>query len=289
MNLFLHVTGQRPDGYHELDSLVVFAAAGDRLRATAADGLGLTLGGPEAGALAAEPDNLVLRAARSLAREAGIAPAAALHLDKRLPVASGIGGGSADAAAALRLLARFWGVAPASGGLALSLGADVPACLASAPLRMAGIGERLSPAPTLPSCGLVLANPRRPLSTPAVFRARAPGFSSPADLPAGWDSAAALAETLRACRNDLEAAAISLCPEVGQVLAALAALPGCLLARMSGSGATCFGLFASPAEAEAAAMRLPAGWWRWGGGLAGGPGLYDPPPGGLRGRAPAGA
>jgi 4-diphosphocytidyl-2-C-methyl-D-erythritol kinase len=271
VNLHLRVTGRRDDGYHLLDSLVVFAAVGDRVAAAPADALTLTLAGPEAGALAAETDNLVLRAARALAAATGRGPRAAITLEKHLPVASGIGGGSADAAAALRVLDALWGGgldAAALRGVAASLGADVPVCVESRPARMQGIGEVIGPAPALPRCGLVLANPRLALATPAVFRARAGGFSAPADPPARFADAAALAAWLAPLGNDLEAAAIGLCPPVAEVLAAIVATPGCLLARMSGSGATCFGLYASAAAAEAAAARLPAAWWRWGGGLA---------------------
>ncbi|MFT8244113.1 4-(cytidine 5'-diphospho)-2-C-methyl-D-erythritol kinase [Roseomonas sp. BN140053] len=267
VNLFLHVTGRRPDGFHLLDSLAVFAAVGDTVSAEPAADLSLRVSGPESGELGRETDNLVLRAARLLATEAGVPPRAALRLEKRLPVASGIGGGSADAAATLRLLARLWGLPAPAPDLAASLGADVPVCVWSRAARMGGVGEALLPAPALPECGLVLANPRLPLATPAVFRARTGGFSAPAELPASWADAAAMAATLRRTGNDLEAAAIALCPPVLAVLAALTALPGCLLARMSGSGATCFALFATPAAAERAAARLPPGWWRWGGGL----------------------
>jgi 4-diphosphocytidyl-2-C-methyl-D-erythritol kinase len=266
------VTGRRADGYHLLDSLVVFAGAADMLEAAPSDQLGLRIGGPEAGALAAEPDNLVLRAARALAAAAGVAPRAALALHKALPVASGIGGGSADAAAALRALEALWGLgwSPARlAEVALPLGADVPVCVASRPARMGGIGEVLGPAPRLPPLGLVLANPRVALATPAVFRARGGEFSAPAALPAGWDDAAAMARDLAVLGNDLEAPAIALCPTVAEVLAALRALPGCLLARMSGSGATCFAILPDAAGAAHAAALLPAGWWRWGGGLHG--------------------
>lgn len=278
VNLFLHVLGRRADGYHLLDSLVVFAAAADRLEGQPAAALSLTLAGPEAAPLVAEADNLVLRAARALAEAAGLPPRAALHLTKTLPVAAGIGGGSADAAAALRLCARLWGVRlppDRLAALALALGADVPACLAGRPLRLGGVGEVLSPAPALPRFGLVLANPRIPLPTAAVFRARGDAMRPPAVLPAGWPDAAAMARDLARCTNDLQAAAITLCPPIAEVLAALAALPGVLLARMSGSGATCFAILSDPAAAEAAAARLPPRWWRWGGGLA------DPPPSGL--------
>jgi 4-diphosphocytidyl-2-C-methyl-D-erythritol kinase len=270
VNLYLHVTGRRADGYHLLDSLVAFAGAGDRLRLEPAGTLTLALEGMEGAALAAEPDNLVLRAARLLAEAAGIPAAGRLRLEKNLPVASGIGGGSADAAAALRLLDRAWGLGTkpeALAVLAARLGADVPVCLESRAARMQGVGEILSAAPAMPECGIVLANPRLPLATPAVFRARQGEFTPAATLPAGWADAAAMARSLATCRNDLEAAAISLCPPVAEVLAALVALPSCLLARMSGSGATCFALFPDAGMAESAAAMLPEAWWRWGGGF----------------------
>ncbi|MCX7685066.1 MAG: 4-(cytidine 5'-diphospho)-2-C-methyl-D-erythritol kinase [Acetobacteraceae bacterium] len=273
VNLFLHVVGRRADGYHLLDSLAVFAEAADLLEGEAAETLSLALAGPEAAALAEEADNLVLRAARAFAAAAGVPPGAAFRLTKVLPVASGIGGGSADAAAALRLCARLWGVRlpPARlAALAGALGSDVPACLAGRPVRMGGAGEVLSAAPALPRLGLVLANPRVPVATPAVFRSRAGGFRPPAALPPGWADAAALARDLAALANDLEAAAIGLCPAIAEVLERLSALPGARLARMSGSGATCFALFDDPDAARAAAALLPASWWRWGGGLAGG-------------------
>jgi len=275
VNLFLHVTGRRADGYHLLDSLVVFGPAADSLRAAPADELSLALAGPFGARLEAEPDNLVLRAARALAAAAGIEPRAALRLEKRLPVASGIGGGSADAAAALRLLDRLWGLDLGMGRLreiGAGLGADVPVCVEARPARMGGVGEVLSPAPVLPECGLLLVNPGVALATPAVFQARSGDFSPPAALPAGWPDAAAMARDLGALRNDLEAPAVTLCPPVAEVLAALAALPGCLLARMSGSGATCFGLFTDAAAARRAAALLPRGWWREAGGLYGGGG-----------------
>jgi len=266
VNLFLHVTGRRVDGYHELDSLAVFAGVGDVVMAAAGPALDLTFSGPFAGALSAEPDNLVLRAARALRPDG----AAALHLEKNLPIASGIGGGSADAAAALRALAKLWGMGMTTdlAPLALRLGADVPVCLARRAMRMQGIGEILVPAPALPPCGLVLVNPGVAVPTPAVFKARTGDFSAPADLPAGWESAGSMVASLASCKNDLQQAAIGIAPVIGDVLATLARLPGALLARMSGSGATCFAVFETPAAAQAAATLIqPAAWWRWGGGL----------------------
>jgi 4-diphosphocytidyl-2-C-methyl-D-erythritol kinase len=274
VNLYLHVTGRRADGYHLLDSLAVFGPAADVVTAAPAAALSLALDGPFAAGLVTEPDNLVLRAARALAEAAGIEARAALTLTKRLPIASGIGGGSADTAAALRTLDRLWGLGFGAARLAAigaSLGADVPVCVASRPARMGGVGELLSAAPALPACGLLLVNPGVALATPAVFRARAgSGFTPPADLPAGWADAAAMVRDLAVMGNDLETPAIALCPVIAEVLAALRGLPGCLLVRMSGSGATCFGLFATPAEARQSAGMLPEGWWYDAGGL------YDP-------------
>lgn len=231
----------------------------------------LAVAGPFAAALAGEAGNLVTDAARMLASLAGRRDAVAIALDKRLPVAAGLGGGSADAAATLRGLCRLWGIDPASlpglAALALRLGADVPACLAARPLRVSGIGEQLVPAPALPACPVVLVNPGRRLATPAVFRARNGPFSPPGAAPAATidaGSPAALARALAASRNDLTDAAIALEPAVGRVLDALGAAPGCLLARMAGSGATCFGLFADDAAAAAAVARLAGdhpSWW----------------------------
>jgi 4-diphosphocytidyl-2-C-methyl-D-erythritol kinase len=272
INLHLHVVGRRGDGYHLLDSLVVFAGVGDWLEVSPAPDLSLTVTGPFAAGLAAEADNLVLRAAHGLAELAGVRATGALVLEKNLPVASGIGGGSADAAAALRLLCRFWDVAPALDGLAQRLGADVPVCLAGRPAMMSGVGEVLAPAPGLPAAGLVLVNPGIAVATPAVFRARSGGFSTSARFPeGGWDGTEGLVRALSRTRNDLEAPASSLAPPIGDALAALAARPGCLLARMSGSGATCFGLFATAQAARDAAERIHRdGWWVWGGPMASG-------------------
>ncbi len=276
VNLYLHVTGRRADGYHLLDSLAVFPRAFDRLTVAPADAIGLSLDGPFAAQLQAGPgaDNLVLRAARALAAAAGQSlPGAHLVLHKHLPVASGIGGGSADAAATLRLLRRFWGLHEVADGqlhaIATGLGADVPVCLARHPARMQGVGEVLTPGPAMPEVGMMLVNCGEAVSTPAVFRARAPGFSQAAELPPSWPSAAALAEGLRGLTNDLETPARALCPAIDEVLQRLAALPGALLARMSGSGATCFALFESPDAAVRAEARadFPARWWRWSGGL----------------------
>ena len=270
VNLYLHVTGRRSDGYHLLDSLAVFPGAADQLYAEPADTLTLRVEGPFGEGLGGD-GNLVLRAAKALQRAASVSKGAALVLEKRLPVASGIGGGSADAAAALRLLSRLWSVAlpPAAlAGIAADLGADIPVCLHSVPARMAGVGEMLGVAPALPQCGMALVNPGIAVSTPAVFQARDHAFTPAAELPAAWPDAAAFAAGLAGLTNDLEAPALQLCPEIAAVLAWLRAQPDCLLARMSGSGATCYALFPTATQAKAAAAAAPASWWSWGGEMA---------------------
>jgi 4-diphosphocytidyl-2-C-methyl-D-erythritol kinase len=272
VNLHLHVTGRRDDGYHLLDSLVVFAGIGDRISVQPAASLSLRIIGPFAAGLAEEPDNLVLRAARSLAEQCGITPHGALTLEKNLPVSSGIGGGSADAAAALRLLCRFWSVNPEPAALAdlgNRLGADIPVCLLGRPAVMSGTGAVLNPVEGLAPLGIVLINPGVAVATAAVFRTRSAAFSSPLPLDSkGCANGDTLIATLRRATNDLEPPALALAPEIGDVLGQLRAEPGCLLARMSGSGATCFGLFASPFDAADAASHLGrSGWWVWGGGF----------------------
>ena len=268
VNLFLRVVGRRADGYHLLDSLAVFAGAADIVRAEAAETLSLRVEGRFGAGLDGDENNLVLRAARALAAASGFPGGAALTLVKELPVASGIGGGSADAAATLRVLRRLWGFSmPLAelAGTAAGLGADVPVCLASVPARMGGIGEVLGVAPLLPAYGMVLVNPGVEVSTPAVFRARHGGFGETAVLPARWADAREMSTWLGGVGNDLEEPALRLCPEIGAVLAWLRGREGCLLARMSGSGATCFGLFANAAAAAGVAKVVPAGWWGWGG------------------------
>lgn len=254
VNLALHVTGRREDGYHLLDSIVVFATEGDRLRVTVAAGPSLRVMGRFAAEVPTRPENLCLRAAAL----AGVA--ARIDLEKRLPVASGLGGGSADAAAVLRALARQGVPLPEAPE---RLGADVPVCLAGRPARMRGAGERLDPLPPLPPLAMVLANPGVALATPAVFAGLARRDNAPLpELPGGLDGGGFI-EWLRGCRNDLEAPATALVPGIAEVLAALRA-EGAALARMSGSGATCFGLFLRMADAEAAAAamaRARPGWW----------------------------
>jgi 4-diphosphocytidyl-2-C-methyl-D-erythritol kinase len=259
VNLTLHVTGRRADGYHLLDSLVVFAGVGDRVSASLADEASLVVTGPMAAGLSGEGDNLVLRAARLM----GVA--ARIGLEKVLPVSSGIGGGSADAAATLRLLARLSGRALPGAAEVLALGADVPVCLQGRAVRMTGIGEGLGAVPALPEAWLVLVNPGVGVSTPAVFKAlaRADNAPMPREVPK-MRSAAELAAFLSMQRNDLEAPAMALQPVIGRVKAALSAQAGCRVARMSGSGATCFGLFDDPLAAHAAARTIRAAepaWW----------------------------
>lgn len=269
INLALHVVGRRPDGYHRLDMLVAFARTGDVVTAAPGAGLSLALEGPFAVGLATEPDNLVLRAARALADAAGLRdPGACLTLEKALPVASGIGGGSADAAATLVALDRLWGTGFGPAGLAAlaeRLGADVPMCVHGRTARVGGIGEIVEPAPDLPPHGLVLVNPGIPVATPAVFARLEQRENPPLPaLPARFADVAALAAWLAGTRNDLEAAATGLVPAIGMATAALRAAPGCRFARMSGSGATVFGLFDDAAAAGAAAGALRVArpdWW----------------------------
>ncbi len=258
INLALHIVGRRADGYHLLDSLVAFADLGDRITIARARETALHVTGPEAAGLAAGPDNLVLRATRL----AG-APPLAITLEKNLPVAAGIGGGSSDAAATLRAVSALTG-RPAPRDL-LALGADVPVCHAGRGARMQGVGEILTPLPGLPVLNAVLVNPRVAVATSQVFRLLTDSDNPPMpETIPGFADAAALVDWLAAQRNDLQSAAIGLHPAIGRVLAEIGAAPGCLLARMSGSGATCFGLFGDRHAADAAAIALRQvrpDWW----------------------------
>lgn len=272
INLSLRIRGRRADGYHELESLVAFAGVGDLLSLEPGPELALTIGGPRGAGLDSDAHNLVIKAADALAREAGPLRWGRFHLVKRLPLASGIGGGSADAAAALRLLAQRNDIAPDAPALlrvAAQIGADVPVCLDSRARIMSGIGAHLGPALTLPPLFAVLVNPGVPVATAPVFgelglapgaAVAAPALTLSADLS---DSDAFLAALCRS-GNDLEAPASRIAPVLPAVLARLAALPGCRLARMSGSGATCFALF-DDCRQSARAARALAGeqpeWW----------------------------
>lgn len=270
INLYLHVRGRRGDGRHNVDTLIAFADIADRVRVRPARALTLEVGGPFAAALGPPGDNLALRAARALAQAAQVRSGAAILLEKRLPVAAGLGGGSADAAAVLRALAALWRLeVPASRlrRIAAALGADVPACLAGGVLRAAGAGDILYRAPPFARPpALALVNPGVAVSTADVFsRLRAP-FPPPAPRRSGrvGGGANAAVRALAGRRNDLEAPARRIAPAIGDALRALESTPGCLLARMSGSGATCFGLYPTDAEARRAAAALRRrrpGWW----------------------------
>ncbi|MEY8883007.1 4-(cytidine 5'-diphospho)-2-C-methyl-D-erythritol kinase [Donghicola sp. XS_ASV15] len=257
VNLTLHVTGQREDGYHLLESLVVFVGVGDRITVSNAKMLSLTVTGPRAAGVPTGPENLVLKAAASLG-----GAGARVHLEKHLPAAAGIGGGSSDAAATLRALSQLHATdLPADNGL--SLGADVPVCLRAVPTLMSGVGEVLTDVPPLPPLWMVLVNPGIEVPTPAVFRGLIRKDNAPmAPIPSGL-SAAAFADWAATQRNDLEIPAREIAPVISDVLRAIAE-EGALLSRMSGSGATCFGLFGSAEAASMAAQRLkekaPA-WW----------------------------
>ena len=261
INLYLHLLGRRDDGYHLLDSLIVFLSLADTVSVRPAGALSLGLAGPSAPALEGTGDNLVLDAARALAEAGGCQANAAIELTKRVPVAAGLGGGSADAAAALLALSKLWGLEVAAqelADIALGLGADVPVCLASRPAFVGGIGEELEPAPSLPPVWAALVNPGQALATKDVFAAHSGGFTRPGRFTAALGDAGALAKQLAPLGNDLTAAAAALAPGIGEVLEAIEATEGCLLARMSGSGATCFGLYADEAGATAAAGALGA-------------------------------
>jgi 4-diphosphocytidyl-2-C-methyl-D-erythritol kinase len=254
LNLALHVRGREPDGYHRIETIFAFCEVGDIVSVAEGDELNLNVSGPFGHELSSGEDNLAMRAARRLAALAGVERGAELMLEKRLPVSAGLGGGSADAGAALRLLSRWWGIAPTESdlqALATELGADVPACLASRPARGEGKGDRLEPWDDVAVSGapILLVHPGTPLATAAVFSAWEGEDRGPLR---GLDES----------RNDLETPAIAIVPEIREVLTALA---GARLARMSGSGATCFGLYGSEGERDAAADRIRAdrpGWWQ---------------------------
>ena len=261
LNLALHVRGREPDGYHRLETLFAFTEDGDLLSVAPGAELSLTTIGPFAGAVGALSDNLVIRAASALRAHFRVRRGAALILDKRLPVAAGIGGGSADAAAALRLLVRWWNL-PAEAetlhAIAADLGADVPACLRSRTAFGEGRGDRLQAAVSdLAGAPVLLVNPLVPVPTGPVFQAWDGVDRGPLQRDSGLVS-------LAGARNDLEAPAVTIAPVVRSVLDLLAAQPGAALTRMSGSGATCFALFGTDADRDAALARIAAdrpGWW----------------------------
>jgi 4-diphosphocytidyl-2-C-methyl-D-erythritol kinase len=272
INLTLHVLGRRSDGYHALESLVAFAGTGDSLTLEPGERLSLRIEGRTAGLAGADADNLVLRAARLLQERVEGLQVGAFHLVKRLPVAAGIGGGSSDAAAALRLLARVNGFSldhHAVREAARLTGSDVPVCVEPRARMMVGAGEDIGPALPLPPLFAVLVNPRVAVETPAMFKALGlqPGESrcgAPHPALSLGDDASALLAVLRSARNDLQPAAMALQPLIGDALARLQATDGLRVARMSGSGATVFGLYDNSAAAAAAAKRVrrsAPGWW----------------------------
>ena len=266
LNLYLHVTGRRDDGYHLLDTLIAFTEFGDTLSVQRSETLSLEISGPFATALSGHTDeNLILRAARLLAEAAGVPAAAKISLIKRIPVAAGLGGGSADAAAIMNALVRLW---QADAGridlaaIAIAIGADVPVCVATRPSFVGGIGEQVDRGPSLPTAGVLLVNPNEALSTAAAFAAYSKPYSAAGRFAAEPSNVAGLASLLAQRRNDLTAAVQRLCPAAGDVLDTLKTVPGCHLARMTGSGATCFGLFDDRAAAECAAEILrQRQWW----------------------------
>lgn len=265
INLFLHVTGKRPDGYHLLDSWVVFASAADRIELTTADKMSFTAKGPFATNVPSE--NSLTKAATMLAKRFNLQPSVNISLDKQLPVAAGIGGGSADAAATLRGLAQLWKLSPSEQELsemALSIGADVPACLASTSLYMNGIGEEITPGPALPKFYGVLVNPGVAVDTAKVFKAYRGVFSQKTSHPSSFADAATMFNYLSLTRNDLQEPAIAIAPAIAQVIVMLANQTGCKTARMSGSGATCFALFADEYDADTCAANIAGerpDWW----------------------------
>lgn len=270
INLYLHVIGQQSNGLHLLDSLIAFADIHDTLCLEASSELGLEINGPFACQLTTEADNIVLKAARGLARLCGVSRGAQLQLTKNLPVASGIGGGSSNAAAALKGLIQLWGVKPNNQdlkNLALKLGADVPVCLNGRDALISGIGEKIYETEPIPPCSLVLVNSGQKVSTKSVFEIRAKlqsSFSRARRFKLSKNNLVELVSNLKSCQNDLDQAAQTLCPEIGKVLHVLEKSQGSLLARMSGSGATCFALFASPEEANAVTLDLTQrypNWW----------------------------
>ena len=268
INLFLHVGPVAADGYHPLASLAAFADVGDVVTVTRAEALSLSVTGPFGAALAGEGDNLILRGLRALGEAAGIgAPPVAVTLDKQLPIAAGLGGGSADAGTAIRLAAQLLGLdldETALEAVAGVVGADGPMCLRVRPAWATGKGDDLTDEPRLSPLHAVLLNPGLPSPTGAVYRAYddAPaGEANCPEAPIDW-SPAAVIEWLAAQRNDLEAPALRVTPGIGAALSAMRTAPGCRLTRMSGSGATVFGLFDDAAAAEGAALALQRpGWW----------------------------
>jgi len=259
INLYLHITGKRADGYHLLDSLVVFADIHDKISVEASDSLKLEVRGK-----VLTGENSIIKAARLLARRYQVTKGAAIILDKYLPVGAGIGGGSSDAATALHLLCQLWELPLTEAELAsigLELGADVPVCLQAKASYMRGIGEQISPA-FIPSLFMVLVNPNQPLLTKAVFSHFNANFSESL-TPPSFASTEDFIAFLAARHNALQAPAMQIMPEIGVIVEAISSTQHCLLVRMSGSGATCFGLFRNKEEAEQAALALKQQYPHW--------------------------
>lgn len=267
VNLYLHIVGRREDGYHLVDTLVAFTDFGDTVSVEPADALVLEADGPFAHELPEERDNLVLRAVHRLREEAGVKDGARIRLTKRIPIAGGVGGGSSDAATVMLAAAKLWGLAGREDmdlfAIGRELGADVPVCLFRGPAFASGIGQDLKPGPNLPEVGILLVNPGVKVSTESVFNHRRGGFSPPmAEDDDGLTTLDDLVDFLEDRANDLTETSIQLCPAIQDVLWAIEELPGCRLARMSGTGATCFGLFKDREAAETAARRIEsADWW----------------------------
>lgn len=267
INLYLHVTGKRPDGYHLLDSLFVFADISDELHIESAEKLSFSIEGEFAENLKEEKNNIVIKAAEILAKALGITPSVNIKLIKKLPVAAGLGGGSADAAAVLVGLSQLWESTLSKEELAeiaLQLGADVPACLQKCPLNISGIGEIITKAPSLPKIWIVLVNPKVKVPTPDVFKARAKPFTAFMPINTACNDIDSFVFELKKRSNDLTEAACSLAPEIADTLEIISQQQDCLISRMSGSGATCFGLFANKEHAETAVRLIKSkkpNWW----------------------------
>ncbi|MDX2073664.1 MAG: 4-(cytidine 5'-diphospho)-2-C-methyl-D-erythritol kinase [Alphaproteobacteria bacterium] len=262
INLMLHITGKRADGYHLLQSLVMFAAIGDEVTLQPSEDFSLQVRGEFAGAL--QGDNLVTRAAQALADAAGITPHGALTLEKHLPVGAGLGGGSADAAAALLLLAKEWKTNIPLAPIAATLGSDVPACMEMTPLWMEETGHRITPLAVPFDVPVLLVNPGVEVSTQAVYQQFLPPYAEPITLPGQFPTLESLVSFLQRTHNMLEKPATRLAPAIRTALYDMTMLQGCLLARMSGSGATCFGVFATEEACIAAANTLSGlhpNWW----------------------------
>jgi 4-diphosphocytidyl-2-C-methyl-D-erythritol kinase len=276
LNLYLQVVGKRADGYHLLDSLVVFADIADHISVERADHLSVATTGPFADHAGPVEQNLALRAAQALQHSTGCTLGAHITVEKNIPVGAGLGGGSADAAATLKLLNSYWSLGLDRAQLiqmGLTLGADVPACVMGGTLRMEGIGEVLTQLPDLPEVPILLVHPDTGLSTPQVFRALAGRHSGVApESAADFKTAGELIASIASLRNDLEAPAIELLPVIGEVLEAIKETRGCSIARMSGSGSACFGIYANPQAAADAVTILTSRhphWWVRAGRLSG--------------------